>query len=83
VQAEAGLRAANASGAEVESVRDYAVVRAPFAGIVTRRFVDPGAFAAPGMPLATIQDASRLLPGRLDSSHGRSRRDIQCATRGA
>jgi multidrug efflux pump subunit AcrA (membrane-fusion protein) len=41
-------------------VRDYAVVRAPFAGIVTRRFVDPGAFAAPGMPLATIQDASRL-----------------------
>ena len=59
-QAEAGLRAANAGGAEVESVRDYAVVRAPFAGIVTRRFVDPGAFAAPGMPLATIQDASRL-----------------------
>ena len=59
-QAEAGLRAASASGAEVESVRDYAVVRAPFAGIVTRRFVDPGAFAAPGTPLATIQDASRL-----------------------
>lgn len=60
LQAEAGLRAANASGAEVESVRDYAVVRAPFAGIVTRRLVDPGAFASPGMPLATIQDASRL-----------------------
>jgi RND family efflux transporter MFP subunit len=59
-QADAGVRAANASGAEVESVRDYAVVRAPFAGIVTRRFVDPGAFAAPGMPLMTIQDASRL-----------------------
>lgn len=59
-QAEAGLRAANASGAEVESVRDYAVIRAPFAGVVTRRMVDPGAFAAPGMPLATVQDASRL-----------------------
>lgn len=59
-QAEAGLRAANANGAEVESVRDYAIVRAPFAGTVTRRFVDPGAFAAPGMPLITIQDESRL-----------------------
>lgn len=59
-QAEAGLRAANANGAEVASVRDYAVVRAPFAGIVTRRFVDPGAFASPGMPLVTIQDESRL-----------------------
>lgn len=59
-QAEAGLRAATAGGAEVESVRDYAIVRAPFAGVVTRRFVDPGAFAAPGMPLATIQDASQL-----------------------
>jgi RND family efflux transporter MFP subunit len=60
LQAEAGLRAANASGAEIESVRDYAVVRAPFAGVVTRRLVDPGAFAAPGTPLVTIQDASRL-----------------------
>lgn len=59
-QAEAALRAATAVGAEVESVRDYAVVRAPFAGTVTRRFVDPGAFAAPGTPLATIQDASLL-----------------------
>jgi membrane fusion protein (multidrug efflux system) len=62
-QAEAGLRAANAGGAEVESVRDYAIIRAPFAGVVTRRFVDPGAFATPGMPLATIQDASRLRVG--------------------
>ncbi len=59
-QAEAGLRAASATSAEVESVGDYAVVRAPFAGVVTRRFVDPGAFASPGMPLVTIQDASRL-----------------------
>jgi RND family efflux transporter MFP subunit len=59
-QANAGLGAAEASGAEVESVRDYAVVRAPFAGVVTRRFVDPGAFATPGVPLTTIQDATRL-----------------------
>lgn len=59
-QADAAFRAAKAGGAEVESVRDYAVVRAPFAGIVTRRLVDPGAFATPGMPLVTIHDATRL-----------------------
>jgi multidrug efflux pump subunit AcrA (membrane-fusion protein) len=36
------------------------VVRAPFAGIVTRRFVDPGDFAAPGTPLVALADGSRL-----------------------
>jgi RND family efflux transporter MFP subunit len=59
-QAEAALRSAHAGAAEVESAREYAVVRAPFAGTVTHRFVDPGAFAAPGAPLVTIQDAARL-----------------------
>jgi multidrug efflux pump subunit AcrA (membrane-fusion protein) len=38
----------------------YAVVSAPFAGTVVRRLVDPGSFAAPGMPLLVVQDASRL-----------------------
>ena len=33
-------------------------VRAPMNGIVTARFVDPGAQAAPGMPLLTIEDAN-------------------------
>lgn len=59
-RAEAGVRASRAAAAEVGAVSSYAVVRAPFAGVVTRRFVDPGAFAAPGTPLVTVQDASRL-----------------------
>ena len=59
-RAEAGLRAARAAGAELAAVTSYSVIRAPFAGMVTRRFVDAGAFAAPGAPLVTIQDASRL-----------------------
>lgn len=59
-RAAAGLRAARASAAELEAVRSYATIRAPFAGIVTRRFVDPGAFAAPGAPLVHVQDASQL-----------------------
>jgi RND family efflux transporter MFP subunit len=59
-RAEAGLRAARAARAELAAVTSYSVIRAPFGGMVTRRFVDAGAFAAPGAPLLTIQDASQL-----------------------
>ncbi|HEX5634887.1 MAG TPA: efflux RND transporter periplasmic adaptor subunit, partial [Gemmatimonadales bacterium] len=59
-RAEAGLAQARAAARELEAVGDYTAVEAPFAGIVTRRFVDAGAFAAPGAPLVTVQDASRL-----------------------
>jgi len=46
--------------AELAATASYAEVRAPFTGIVTRRFVDPGSFAAPGAPLVTVEDASTL-----------------------
>lgn len=59
-QADAGLRAARAAGAEVKAIGSYAEVRAPFNGRVTQRFVDPGAFAAPGTPIVTVQDDSQL-----------------------
>jgi RND family efflux transporter MFP subunit len=59
-QADAGARAARASFAEVEAVKDYSTVRAPFAGRVTKRFVDPGAFAVPGAPLMQVQDDATL-----------------------
>ncbi len=59
-RAEAGLQTARASRAELDAVGAYAEIRAPFSGIVTRRFVDPGAFAAPGAPIVEVQDASRL-----------------------
>lgn len=59
-RAEASVAAARAGSAELDATRAYAQVRAPFAGVITSRFVDPGAFAAPGAPLLTIQDASRL-----------------------
>lgn len=59
-RADAGVHAAQASAAEVSAMREYSVVRAPFAGIVTRRFVDPGAFATPGAPLMTVQDGTQL-----------------------
>jgi RND family efflux transporter MFP subunit len=59
-RAGAGLRAARASAAELSAMSAYASVRAPFGGVVTKRFVDPGSFAAPGAPLVEVQDASRL-----------------------
>jgi len=59
-RARAGLDAARAGATELNAVRAYGVLHAPFAGVVTRRFVDVGDFAAPGAPLVTVQDASRL-----------------------
>lgn len=66
-QAETGLARAEAAVAstagmagELAATASYANVRAPFAGIVTDRFVDPGSFASPGAPLVTIADLSSL-----------------------
>ena len=59
-RATAGVSAARAGEAEINAISGYAVVRAPFAGTVTQRFVDAGAFAAPGAPLVTVQDNSTL-----------------------
>lgn len=59
-QATAGLRAAQAASAELTAIESYAALTAPFAGVVTARYVDPGAFAAPGAPLVQLQDASQL-----------------------
>ncbi len=59
-RAQAGVDAARAGAGELDAVASYAVVRAPFGGVVTQRFVDPGAFAAPGAPLLTVQDQDRL-----------------------
>jgi RND family efflux transporter MFP subunit len=59
-RADAGLRAAQAAASELDAMRSYSVIRAPFAGLVSRRLVDPGAFAAPGAPLIEVLDPSRL-----------------------
>jgi RND family efflux transporter MFP subunit len=59
-RAEAGIRMTEASSAELEAVASYAEIRSPFAGRVTRRMVDPGDFVAPGVPVMTVEDESRL-----------------------
>lgn len=59
-RSRAGVQAARAGAAELGAVRDYSVIRAPFAGTLVSRMADPGTFAAPGTPLLVVQDASRL-----------------------
>jgi RND family efflux transporter MFP subunit len=59
-RAEAGVREARAAGSELEAIGDYATLRAPFAGVVVRRDIDPGTFAAPGQSLLVVEDHSML-----------------------
>ena len=59
-QARAGLEAARAMATEAEAQQAYALVRAPFDGVVTQRTVDPGDLALPGRPLFVV-----MAPGAL------------------
>ena len=59
-RAEAGVRGARAAGAELEAVGDYATIRAPYAGVVTRRLIESGALAGPGQPLLEVEEQTRL-----------------------
>jgi len=59
-QATAALEAARAQRTEAEAQQAYAVVRAPFDGLITRRSADPGDLAVPGRPLLTL-----VAPGAL------------------
>lgn len=59
-QAQASVAAARAMTSEAEAQQAYAVVRAPFDGVVTRRTVDPGDLAMPGQPMLAM-----MAPGAL------------------
>jgi len=52
----ASRRGAQAAVTQAAAVLGYSSVRAPIAGVVTARFVDPGAQAAPGVPLVAIEE---------------------------
>lgn len=59
-RAEAGVRAATAGIVELDAVAGYGEIRAPFDGVVSHRFVDPGAFVAPGAPIVTVDRLGSL-----------------------
>lgn len=62
---EAGLEAARANVKELGVLKSYLEIRAPFAGIITSRNANPGAYVGPSgkgseFPLFTLQEQKRL-----------------------
>ena len=55
--AAAQSSAADAAIRQSQATSAYTVIRAPFSGIVTRKYVDAGSMASPGIPLLQIEDA--------------------------
>lgn len=58
--AQATLDAQRASASSANVLAGYSIITAPFTGVVTARHVDPGALAAPGVPLVDIDRAGAL-----------------------
>ncbi len=59
-QARAGKNQAEAQVQSIKIMMSYAVVTAPFAGIVSKKFMDVGAMTAPGQPLVRIESQDAL-----------------------
>ena len=57
---ELGLKSANVQRATLLEQISKTNIKAPFAGIVTAKLTEVGAFAAPGVPLLQITDISQL-----------------------
>ncbi len=58
--AKAGEAQAMAAVSQAATGLSFTQLRAPFAGVVTARRVDPGAMASPGVPLFTIDSTGRF-----------------------
>lgn len=70
--AAAARDAAHASMDATDVNVSYAVLSAPFDGLVTERRADPGSMAVPGAPLLTVEDArSFRLEVQLDEARAR------------
>jgi membrane fusion protein, multidrug efflux system len=60
LQSQTALEQARATRDAVEVRYERAEVKAPFAGIVSERYVEPGQLVAPGMPVARVIDPFTL-----------------------
>jgi RND family efflux transporter MFP subunit len=68
-QAEANVNAARDALRAAAVAASYAVITAPFDGVVTEKLVDPGNMAAPGAPLMSVEDTRGFrLEVRVDES---------------
>lgn len=59
-QAAATAQVAKATYESSRAALAYSVLRAPFSGVVTARYVDPGALLQPGTPMIELRDADHL-----------------------
>lgn len=59
-KAELGLKSAKVQKATLLEQISKTLIKAPFDGIVTAKFSEEGAFAAPGLPLLQITDITNL-----------------------
>jgi len=57
-RAQAGIAQAKAGLDGAQAMQSYAVIYAPFNGVITARKADPGNMAMPQMPVLTIEDDS-------------------------
>jgi len=58
--AKSGKIRAQEMKTEVDELLRYAIIRAPFAGVVGRKYVDPGDMANPGQPILDIENGDRV-----------------------
>jgi HlyD family secretion protein len=56
-QATAASSAARAGAEAAQTTESFTTVRAPFAGLVTERLIDPGTLATPGTPLLRLESS--------------------------
>jgi RND family efflux transporter MFP subunit len=67
--ARAGRTQAEAGVSQASTAMSFTKVRAPFDGIVISKLAEPGAMAAPGVPLLVVEDPSRFrLEAQVDES---------------
>jgi len=67
--AHAGKTQAEAGVSQAGTAMSFTRVRAPFDGVVIARLAEPGAMAAPGVPLLAVEDPSRFrLEAQVDES---------------
>ena len=64
---ESAAAVAEAKAASLKTMKDYQEIRAPFAGLITARYADPGALVqqavqqeSPALPLVTLAETNRL-----------------------
>jgi RND family efflux transporter MFP subunit len=68
-EATAAVAAAEAAASAASIALSYTTIAAPFDGVVSARTAEPGAMAAPGAPLLTLEDTSaHRLEARLDEA---------------